>query len=250
MTEPAAEHLVFILEKYFTRLQGDHFLSSAAKEARLTWMSGVPIETVNHDPVSTLNIAVAGMRWSSLHFDIDNLRDGCPVLYSTQYDGFCFVSSDSDFTRLAARIRESGPTVYGFGEHKTPRSFVAACDKFIYTENLMHIDELVPHANSVYAGENHPSALQTQNDSNLTSLLRATVEAVSDDDGWARLSKVGPLLTKKYPGFGPRTYGYHKLSDLTTASSFLESARRSLGKGLSTEIFVRDKRRKPKDPAK
>jgi hypothetical protein len=95
-------------------------------------------------------------------------------------------------------------------------------------------DELVPHANSVDAGENHPLALQTRNDSNLASLLLTTVEAVSDDDGWARLSKVSPLLTKKYPDFDPRTYGYHKLSYLTTASSFL---------------FVRDKRRKPKDPA-
>jgi uncharacterized LabA/DUF88 family protein len=174
--------------------------------------------------------------------------DAMDLLYSSRYDGFCLVSSDSDFTRLAARIRESGLTVYGFGEHKTPRPFVAACDKFIYTENLVQIDQLVPHANSVDAGENHPSASQTQNDSDLASLLRTTVEAVSDDDGWARLSKVGPLLTKKYPDFDPRTYGYHKLSDLTTASSFLETERRSLGKGLSTEIFVRDKRRKPKDP--
>jgi uncharacterized LabA/DUF88 family protein len=171
--------------------------------------------------------------------------DAMDLLYSSRYDGFCLVSSDSDFTRLAARIRESGLTVYGFGEHKTPRSFVAACDIFIYTENLVHIDELVPHANSVYAGENHPSALQTQNDSDLATLLRTTVEAVSDDDGWARLSKVGLLLTKRYPDFDPRTYGYHKLSDLTNASSFLETARRSLGKGLSAEIFVRDKRRKP-----
>lgn len=86
----------------------------------------------------------------------------------------------------------------------------------------MHIDELVPHANSVYAGENHPSALQTQNDSNLTSLLRATVEAVSDDDGWARLSKVGPLLTKKYPGFGPRTATCNTGANVYTLEYFLE----------------------------
>jgi uncharacterized LabA/DUF88 family protein len=79
--------------------------------------------------------------------------DAMDLLYSRRYDGFCLVSSDSDFTRLAARIRESGLTVYGFGEHKTPRSFVAACDKFIYTESLVHIDELVPHATIAYAGE-------------------------------------------------------------------------------------------------
>jgi hypothetical protein len=109
--------------------------------------------------------------------------DAMDLLYSSWYDGFCLISSNSDFTRLAARIHESGLTVYGFGEHKTPRPFVAACDKFMYTENLVHIDELVPHASSVDAGEDNPSALQTQNDSDLPNLLRTTVEAVSDDDG-------------------------------------------------------------------
>ncbi|PKX93540.1 NYN domain-containing protein [Aspergillus novofumigatus IBT 16806] len=157
--------------------------------------------------------------------------DAMDLLYSSWYDGFCLVSSNNDFTRLAARIRESGLTVYRFREHKTPRPFIAACDEFIYTENLMHIDKLVPHANS------------TQINSDLASLLWTIVEAASDDDGWARLSKVGPLLTKKYPDFDPRTYRYHKLSDLTTALSFLETARCYLGKGLSTEIF-------PKNPAK
>jgi hypothetical protein len=132
--------------------------------------------------------------------------DAMDLLYSSRYDGVYLILSNSDFTRLAARIRESGLTMYGFGKHKTPRPFITACDKFIYTENLMHINELMPHANSVDARENHPSALQTQNNSDLADLLRTIVEAVSDDDSWARLSKVGPLLTKKYPDFDPRTY--------------------------------------------
>ncbi|GAQ09746.1 hypothetical protein ALT_7067 [Aspergillus lentulus] len=174
--------------------------------------------------------------------------DAMDLLYSSRYDGFCLVSSDSDFTRLAARIRESGLTVYGFGEHKTPRPFVTACDKFIYTENLVHIDELVPHSDSAHVGKNRSSALQTQNDSDLASLLRTTVEAVSDDDGWARLSTVGQLLTQRYPDFDPRTYGCHKLSDIITNLPFFTTARRSLGKGSGTEIFVHDERRKPKDP--
>jgi uncharacterized LabA/DUF88 family protein len=173
--------------------------------------------------------------------------DAMDLLYSSRYDGFCLVSSDSDFTQLAAQIRESGLTVYRFREHKTPRPFVTACDKFIYTENLVHIDELVPHSDSVNARENHLSALQTQNDSDLSCLLQTTVEAVSDDDGWAQLSNVGQLLTKRYPDFDPRTYGYHKLSDIITNLPFFETARRSLGKGSCTEIFVHDKRRKPKD---
>ncbi|KAH1417916.1 hypothetical protein KXX32_009344 [Aspergillus fumigatus] len=173
--------------------------------------------------------------------DADNARSSVQFAYTHGKNATdsAMIIDAMDLCTLA------GLTVYGFGEHKTPRPFVAACDKFIYTENLVHIDEFVPHAGSVSAGENHPSALQTQNDSDLATLLRMTVEAVSDDDGWARLSKVGLLLTKRYPDFDPRTYGYHKLSDLTNASSFLETARRSLGKGLSAEIFVRDKRRKP-----
>jgi Fe-S-cluster formation regulator IscX/YfhJ len=173
--------------------------------------------------------------------------DAIDLLYSSWYDGFCLILSDSDFTQLAARIRESGLTVYRFREHKTPRPFVTACNKFIYTKNLMHIDELVPHSDSVNAGENHSLALQTQNDSDLACLLRMTVEAVSNDDGWARLSNVSQLLTKRYPDFDPRTYGYHKLSNIITNLPFFETARRSLGKGSYTEIFVHDKRRKPKD---
>ncbi|KAJ5236096.1 hypothetical protein N7489_006187 [Penicillium chrysogenum] len=172
--------------------------------------------------------------------------DAMDLLYSNRYDGFCLVSSDSDFTRLAARIRESGLIVYGFGEQKTPKPFVAACDKFIYTENLVHLDELVPHTNSVMIPGNHVPTPQAQNDSRLRNQLRTTVEAASDDDGWARLSSVGQLLTKKYPDFDSRSYGYHKLSDLIAASSWFETTRRSLRNGLSPEIFVRDKRRKSK----
>ncbi|KAF7157295.1 hypothetical protein CNMCM5623_001418 [Aspergillus felis] len=114
--------------------------------------------------------------------------DAMDLLYTGRYDGFCLVSSDSDFTRLAARIRESGLVVYGFGEQKTPKPFIAACDKFIHTENLVHLDELVPHADSTIAPGNSSPAKKAQNDQHLASRLRASVEAASDDDGWARLS--------------------------------------------------------------
>lgn len=171
--------------------------------------------------------------------------DAMDLLYSNRYDGFCLVSSDSDFTRLAARIRESGLSVYGLGERKTPQPFVAACDKFIYTENLVHLEELVPHTNETTSSGNQSPAKQAQNIRHIESQLRTTVEAVSDDDGWAKLSDVGQLLTQNCPGFDSRSYGYHKLSDLIAASSLFECCRRSLHKGLSTLIYVRDKRRKP-----
>jgi uncharacterized LabA/DUF88 family protein len=170
--------------------------------------------------------------------------DAMDLLYTSRYDGFCLVSSDSDFTRLAARIRESGLVVYGLGEQKTPKPFVAACDKFIYTENLVHLDELVPHADSIIAPRNCSPAKKDQNDGHLANRLRTSVEAASDDDGWARLSDVGQLLTERYPDFDSRSYGYHKLSDLIAASPLFETSRRSLPKSLSTVIYVRDRRRK------
>ncbi|KAJ5673228.1 hypothetical protein N7507_002355 [Penicillium longicatenatum] len=178
--------------------------------------------------------------------DCAMIIDAMDLLYSNRYDGFCLVSSDSDFTRLAARIRESGLNVYGLGEQKTPKPFVAACDKFIYTENLVHLDQLAPHSDSVIVPGNPSSEKKAQNDKHLASQLRTTVEAASDDEGWARLSDVGQLLTKKFPDFDSRSYGYHKLSDLIKASSLFEIQRRSHQEGSCMEIYVRDKRRKPK----
>ncbi|RDK41549.1 hypothetical protein M752DRAFT_301981 [Aspergillus phoenicis ATCC 13157] len=172
--------------------------------------------------------------------------DAMDLLYSSRYDGFCIVSSDSDFTKLAARIRESGLVVYGFGEHKTPKPFVAACDKFIYTENLVHVDELEPHATSIHAHEHPVPAEKVQFDEPLATQLRTSVETASDDDGWARLSDVGHLLIKRHPEFDSRTYGYHKLSDLMGACSLFETSHRTHPHKSSTEIYVRDMRRTSK----
>ncbi len=170
--------------------------------------------------------------------------DAMDLLYSGRFDGFCLVSSDSDFTRLAARLRESGLTVYGFGERKTPKPFVAACDKFIYIENLLHDDG--PAARSVGpvpAAATRTSAAQLKRDTALVSQLRNAVEAASDDDGWAPLGHVGMLITKQRPDFDPRSYGYSKLSDLMAATTLFELERRSLGDGKQGAIYIRGKRR-------
>ena len=163
--------------------------------------------------------------------------DAMDLLYAGRFDGFCIVSSDSDFTRLAARIRESGLIVYGFGERKTPDPFVAACDKFIYTDILVaKPDEeqpLKPH-----------TAAQLKQDSSLVNLLRNAVEAASDDDGWATLSGVGSIITKQRPNFDARTYGYNKLSELITATTLFEIDRRSPGENRPRVIYVRNKSRK------
>ncbi len=171
--------------------------------------------------------------------------DAMDLLYSGRFDGFCIVSSDSDFTRLAARIRESGLTVYGFGERKTPKAFVAACDKFIYIENLAYADHEGTTPSGAAAPVTRRSPAQLKSDTALVSQLRNGVEAASDDDGWAALASVGQILTNQSPDFDSRTYGYAKLSDLMAATTLFELNRRSPGGEKQAVIYVRDKRRRP-----
>jgi uncharacterized LabA/DUF88 family protein len=167
--------------------------------------------------------------------------DAMDLLYSGRFDGFCIVSSDSDFTRLAQRVRESGLTVYGFGERKTPKAFVAACDKFIYVENLTDAEPIAT-AGVVPRLSTRPPTLQLKGDAELVNLLRNSIDAASDDDGWATLASVGHIITKRKPDFDSRSYGYTKLSDLLTAISLFEVSRRSPGDGKPGIIYVRDKR--------
>lgn len=141
--------------------------------------------------------------------------DAMDLLYTGTFDGFCLVSSDSDFTRLAARLRESGKMVYGFGEQKTPRSLVAACDRFIYTEIFLQRDD-----SSAAAAEGHQGAItrrssqELRQDAKLCNLFRQAIDAAAGDDGWANLGPVGSHITKQMPEFDPRNYGYSKLSEL------------------------------------
>jgi uncharacterized LabA/DUF88 family protein len=185
--------------------------------------------------------------------------DAMDLLYSGRFDGFCIVSSDSDFTRLAARLRESALTVYGFGERKTPKPFVAACDKFIYIENLTFDDSdddedengAATRAQGVSARaprRKPATAAELKNDVSLVTFLRNALEAASDDDGWAPLAGVGNIITNQRPDFDPRSYGYRKLSDLITATTLFETDRRSPGDGKQPIIYARLKRRR--SPAK
>ncbi|WP_306207764.1 NYN domain-containing protein [Actinoplanes sp. RD1] len=176
--------------------------------------------------------------------DAAMIIDAMDLLYSGRFDGFCIVSSDSDFTRLASRIRESGLIVYGFGERKTPKPFVAACDKFIYTENLRApVAEVVPtEAEAPAVGARTREQLRA--DSALVSLLRRATENASGDDGWARLATVGQLITKQQSDFDSRTYGYAKLGLLVTATDLFDSERRESGEGKGKVVWVRDKRRR------
>jgi uncharacterized LabA/DUF88 family protein len=180
--------------------------------------------------------------------------DAMDLLYSGRFDGFCIVSSDSDFTRLAQRLRESGQTVYGFGERKTPKSFVAACDKFIYVENLRFAEaefaeteaEIAAGTADVEPARPAPAkAAQLKGDAALVTLLRNAAEAASDDDGWAPLASIGNIITNQRPDFDSRSYGYGKLSDLVKATTLFDIERRSPGDGKQALVYVREKRRSP-----
>ncbi|MBI4528026.1 MAG: NYN domain-containing protein [Deltaproteobacteria bacterium] len=162
--------------------------------------------------------------------------DAMDLLYTKRFDGFCLVSSDSDFTRLASRIREEGLTVYGFGERKTPHSFVSACDKFVYTEVLHSRDESGPSEKK--------SANDLKGDTKLVNLLRSAVEAASDDAGWAHLATIGSNIAKQAPDFDPRNYGYKRLRELISATQLFEIEERVLSDGQSKAIYVRDRRKK------
>ncbi|MCC5907057.1 MAG: NYN domain-containing protein [Balneolaceae bacterium] len=162
--------------------------------------------------------------------------DAMDLLYTGRFDGFCLVSSDSDFTKLAARIRESGLVVYGFGEKKTPDPFVAACDKFIYTEVLAKEDEEKEE-------RKQKPANQLKQDTKLVNLVRNAIDASSDESGWAHLAPVGSYIAKQSPGFDPRNYGYRKLGELLNAMKLFELEERKTGEGHSKAIYIKDKRK-------
>ncbi|MEV7529188.1 NYN domain-containing protein [Agrococcus sediminis] len=155
--------------------------------------------------------------------------DAMDLLYTGRFHGFCIVSSDSDFTRLASRIRETGVTVYGFGERKTPASFRNACDQFTYLEvlELETPDEPTAATKSAVPARVVPANLRS--DTKLVAGLRTAVSAGSGEDGWADLANVGSLMRKQRPDFDSRNWGYAKLSDLVRATELFEEKPRPGG---------------------
>jgi hypothetical protein len=141
--------------------------------------------------------------------------DAMDLLYTGNFDGFCIVSSDSDFTRLAARLKESGKIVYGFGEQKTPKAFINACDKFIHTEVLKEgFDD--------YDAAMARHVIKLKSNQVLIGTLRKAIRFCMDEGGWANLGKVSQKLTQLFPDFDTRLYGYDKLGDLFGAIDLFE----------------------------
>lgn len=167
--------------------------------------------------------------------------DAMDILYSEKVNGFCIVSSDSDFTRLATRLREAGMQVIGIGEKKTPNPFIVACDKFIYIEILK--------AKSKEKESEDEKELNKESYDKITAkeikLISTTITDLSDDEGWAFLGDVGSLLQKKQPNFDPRNYGFQKLTPLINSTRKFEIEQRENPKSSNKLIFVKikDKRR-------
>jgi uncharacterized LabA/DUF88 family protein len=163
--------------------------------------------------------------------------DAMDILYSEKVQGFCLVSSDSDFTKLATRLREAGKVVYGIGEKKTPNPFIVACDKFIYIE-ILHKEE-EPLAGAGKAEKTQYDKI-TQKD---IRFISSTIEDVADDDGWAFLGDVGGLLVKKQPNFDARNFGFQKLTPLIKAIKSIEIEQREGPNPRIKLIYVRVKNR-------
>lgn len=165
--------------------------------------------------------------------------DAMDILYSSKVDGFCLVSSDSDFTRLATRLREAGMHVIGIGEKKTPEPFIVACDKFIYIEILKRIPKET-------ASKEKTEATTKKDDiekitPKVISLISSTISDLADEDGWAFLGDVGSLLQKKQPNFDSRNYGYQKLTPLISSTGKFDIEQRENQKGRFKLIYVKNK---------
>lgn len=172
--------------------------------------------------------------------DCSLIIDAMDLLHEGNLDGFCLVSSDSDFTRLATRIRETGLMVYGLGEKKTPEAFVAACDKFIYTE-ILRPKEMVIAKEEINIKTKAKKTVKQKllkdesNNKELRQIILEAIHAVSADDDWAPLAQIGTYITKNIPSFDPRNYNYFKLSKLFMSLNYLETKKDNLA------MFVREK---------
>ena len=150
--------------------------------------------------------------------------DAMDLLYAGKLDGFCLVSSDSDFTRLATRLREAGKIVYGLGERKTPEPFIAACDKFVFFEVLKKTDQAIAGVADV---------------PDLKELLIHAINETARDGGWASLSAVGSFISKNNASFDPRNYGFTKLGELVRKQPYLECRATPDASGVTQHLHVR-----------
>ena len=167
--------------------------------------------------------------------------DAMDILYSGKVDGFCIVSSDSDFTRLATRLREAGMKVFGIGQKKTPNPFIVACDKFIYMEIIPMVDETETGEPKTKEVKQKPKASVDKVSKETIKLIKATINDLADENGWAFLGEIGNLLLKKQPNFDPRNYGFLKLTPLIKSLPQFEIDKRETDKAGIKLVYIRNK---------
>jgi hypothetical protein len=166
--------------------------------------------------------------------------DAMDILYTGNVDGFCIISSDSDFTRLATRLREAGKQVFGMGERKTPKSFIAACNKFIYIEILQRD---IPVVEAVTKPVKRAKKADKPEDETTTlrKLITSSIADLGEEDGWVFLGVLGNLILKKQPDFDSRNFGHKKLLDLIKTIPGVEIDERPSGKNNISHFYVRNK---------
>src|SRR5882724_7560571 len=169
--------------------------------------------------------------------------DAMDILYSGKVDGFCIVSSDSDFTRLATRLREAGMKVFGIGQKKTPNPFIVACDKFIYMEIIPVFEAEAEETTTVKtkAATPKPKVLVDKLNKETLKLIAHTINDLADENGWAFLGDVGNLVLKKQPNFDPRNYGFQKLTPLIKSLPQFEIDKRETDKAGIKLVYIRNK---------
>ena len=167
--------------------------------------------------------------------------DAMDILYSGKVDGFCIISSDSDFTRLATRLREAGMKVFGIGQKKTPNPFIVACDKFIYMEIIPVFEAEETNTEKTKANKPAPKATLDKVNKETLKLIAHTINDLADENGWAFLGDVGNLLLKKQPNFDPRNYGFQKLTPLIKSLSQFEIDKRETDKAGIKLVYIRNK---------
>jgi len=174
--------------------------------------------------------------------------DAMDILHSEKVDGFCLVSSDSDFTRLATRLRESGMTVIGIGEKKTPSPFIVACDNFIYIEIIGAVEKKLAEPKTTAQSRNTATIPTVSDDidsvdDELIKLLKTTISDLADDNGWAFLAEVGGLIMKKKPDFDPRNYGFQKLTPFfKSLNEYFDVDERDVDNKNIKHIYVKSKK--------
>ncbi|MBG0860489.1 MAG: NYN domain-containing protein [Bacteroidales bacterium] len=180
--------------------------------------------------------------------DSSMIIDAMDILYSGKVDGFCLVSSDSDFTRLAVRLREAGMKVIGIGERKTPSPFIVACDKFIYLEIITSSSSVQESPPQRKPGGRRPQSRKKPDENDqmaqnrkVRRLIASSISDLADENGWAYLGDVGNLILKKQPDFDPRNFGYTKLTPLIKSLDF-EIDERESGQNNIRHIYIRNRK--------